>query len=78
MPTDFDAADKTFSELKRLVSADPFESFRLRVDGEEISVDHPNCIAFHPEVPYVTVHTRTDIYRIAVKDVALVRESYAS
>jgi alkylated DNA repair dioxygenase AlkB len=52
MPTDFDAADKTFSELKRLVSADPFESFRLRVDGEEISVDHPNCIAFHPEVPY--------------------------
>jgi hypothetical protein len=78
MSTDFDYVEKTFSEIKRLASADPFEPFRLRVDGEEIPVDHPNCIAFHPEVPFLTVHTRTDVYRISVRNVALVRESHAS
>jgi hypothetical protein len=78
MSSDFDSVEKTFAEIKRLVAADTFEPFRLRVDGEEINVDHPNCIAFHPEVPFLTIHTRTDIFRIAVKNVALVRESYAS
>ena len=78
MSNGFDVIEKTFLEIKRLMSADPFEPFRLRVNGEEITVDHPNRIAFHPEVPYLTVHTRTDIYRIAVEHVALIRESYRS
>jgi hypothetical protein len=78
MPSDFDIVEKTFSEIKRLTAADPFEPFRLRVDGQEITVDHPNCIGFHPEVPYLTVHTRSEIYRIAVEHVTLIRESYAT
>lgn len=78
MASDYDVVEKTFSGIKRLVAAQPFEPFRLQVDGEEISVDHPNCIAFHPEVPYLTVHTRTDIYKIAVANVSLIRESYTS
>ena len=76
MADDFDVVEKTFSEIKRLTAAEPFEPFRLQFNGEEIAVDHPNSIAFHPEVPYLTVHTRTDIYKIAVANVSLIRESY--
>lgn len=78
MSESFDSAEKTFNEIKRLTAQEPFEPFRIQVDGKEISVDHPNSIAFHPEVPYLTIHTRTDIYKVAVANVSIVRESYAS
>lgn len=78
MSDDFDAIEKTFSEIKRLASAEPFEPFRLQVNGEVIPIDHPNSIGFHPEVPYLTVHTRDEIYKIAVENVTLIRESYTS
>lgn len=78
MANDFDVVEKNFAEIKRLVAAEPFEPCRLQVNGEEIAVDHPNSIAFHPEVPYLTVHTRTEIYKIAVANVLLIRESYSS
>ena len=76
MPNDFDAVEKTFTEIKRLTAADPFEPFRLSVGGREIAVDHPNCIGFHPEVPYLSIHTREDIFRIAVEYVDLIREAH--
>lgn len=78
MSNGFDTVEKKFSEIKRLVSADPFERFAVCAGGEIIPVDHQNCIAFHPEVPYLTVHTRTDIYKVAVEDVELIREAYSS
>lgn len=77
MPSEFDTVEKTFAEIKRLASADPFEPFYLRIDGEEIPVEHPNCIGFHPEVPYVNVFTRDNTYRAAVKHVRLIREQYS-
>lgn len=74
--TEYNVVDKTFAEIKRLTSAEPFEPFRLRADGLEISVDHRNCLGFHPEVPFLTVHTRTDIYKLGVENVVLIRESH--
>ena len=78
MASNFDATEKTFAEIKRLAAQEPFEPFRIQVDGEQIAIDHPNSIAFHPEVPFLTIHTRTDIYKVAVAKVSLVRESCAS
>jgi hypothetical protein len=78
MAEEFDSVDKTFKEIKRLTAQQPFEPFRIQVNGEDIAVDHRNSIAFHPEVPYLTIHTRTDIYKVAVAKVSLIRESYAS
>jgi hypothetical protein len=76
MADDYSVIDKTFSEIKRLTSVTPFQPFRLRADGVEIVVDHPTCIGFHPEVPFLTVHTRRDIYKLGVENVVLIRESY--
>ena len=77
MSGDYSVVDKTFSEIKRLTAADPFQPFRLRADGLEILVDHPNCVGFHPEVPFLTVHTRTDIYKFGVENIVLIRESHS-
>lgn len=78
MSNEFDAVEKTFAEIKRLASADPFEPFYLHIDGEDLPVEHPNCIGFHPEVPCVHVFTRDNTYRAAVEHVKLIREQYTS
>ena len=76
MADEYNVLDKTFSELKRLAMSIPFEPFRVRPEGMEVPIDHPNCIGFHREVPFLTLHSRADISRLGMESVTLLRESH--
>ncbi len=65
--------DSTFDKIKRLLRNDPFVPFTLRSGGRDIEVSHPNAVAFHPEVPFLTVYDRTEVYELSVEKIAHVR-----
>lgn len=46
--------------------------FTLRSGNKDIEVSHPNAIAFHPEVPFLTVYDKTEIYDLPVDKIARV------
>ena len=70
-------SDATFEKIKRLLRNDPFVPFTLRSGGQDIDVLHPNAIAFHPEVPFLTVYGRTDVYELPVEKVSYVERQSA-
>lgn len=40
----------TFESLVRLHKAEPFLPFKLSLaDGSEVSITHPECLAYHPK-----------------------------
>jgi hypothetical protein len=66
-----------FAKIQTLLRHDPFLSFTLRSGDKDIEVSHPNAVAFHPEVPFLTVYTRTDIYDLPVDRIAFVQRQHA-
>ena len=73
MDNNFDA---TFKKIKQLLNSDPFVPFILRSDTKDIEVSHPNAIAFHPEVPFVTVYDKTEIYDLPIEKIAFVQRQH--
>jgi hypothetical protein len=65
-----------FNQIKQLVRNDPFVPFTLRSGNKDIEVTHPNAIAFHPEVPFVTIYDRTEIYDLPVEQIAFVQRQH--
>jgi hypothetical protein len=65
-----------FTKIKQLVRNDPFVPFTLRSGNTDIEVTHPNAIAFHPEVPFVTIYDKTEIYDLPIEAVAFVQRQH--
>jgi hypothetical protein len=66
-----------FNKIKQLLRSDPFIPFTLRSGDKDIQVTHPHAIAYHPEVPFVTIYDKTDIYELPVSNIALVQHQHA-
>ena len=66
-----------FAKIQTLLRSDPFLPFTLCSGGKDIEVSHPNAVAFHPEVPFLTVYTRTEIYDLPVDKIAFVQRQHA-
>ena len=62
-----------FKKIKQLVRSDPFVPFTLHSGNRDIDVTHPNAIAFHPEVPFITIYDKTEIYDLPVATIAFVQ-----
>jgi hypothetical protein len=67
----------TFQKIKQLLRTDPFVPFILRVGSRDIEISHPNAIAFHPEVPFFTVYSRTEIYDLPIEKIAFIQRQHA-
>lgn len=65
-----------FNKIKQLLRNDPFVPFTLRSGETDIEVTHPHAIAFHPEVPFVTVYDKTEVYKLPVSKVAFVQRQH--
>jgi hypothetical protein len=68
--------DLSFNKIKQLLGSDPFVPFTLRSGNKDIEVTHPHAIAFHPEVPFVTVYDNTEIYELPLSRVAFVQRQH--
>lgn len=69
-------SETTFEKIKQLLRADPFVPFALRSGNRDIEVSHPNAVAFHPEVPFLTVYDKTEIYDLPVEQIACVQRQH--
>ncbi|MEX0865868.1 MAG: hypothetical protein WD030_00830 [Pirellulales bacterium] len=69
-------SDLTFDKIKNLLRSDPFVAFTLRCGDADIRVSHPNAVAFHPEVPFVTVYDKTEIYDLPVEKISFVERQH--
>ena len=67
---------QTFEKIQQLLKRDPFEPFILQINGKEVHVTHQNAVAFHPEVPFITVYDRTEIYDIPIDHVDLIERQH--
>jgi hypothetical protein len=65
-----------FNKIKQLLRNDPFVPFMLRSGNKDIEVTHPHAIAFHPEVPFVTIYDKTEIYELPVAKVSFVQHQH--
>lgn len=72
-----DTSGAIFTKIQTLLRSDPFLPFTLRSGDKDIEVSHPNAVAFHPEVPFLTVYTRTEIYDLPVDNIAFVQRQHA-
>ncbi len=70
--------DDTFHKIQQLVNRDPFQPFTIRSGGKDIEVSHRNAIAFHPEVPFVGIYTRDNVYHVPIAKVDHIAESYST
>ena len=68
-----DESETTFDKIKQLLRKDPFVPFVLRCGNRDIAVSHPNAAAFHPEVPFLTVYDRTDVFELPVAEISYVQ-----
>ena len=71
-----DTDNIVFNKIKQLLRNDPFVPFMLRSGNKDIEASHPHAIAFHPEVPFVTIYDRTEIYELPVSKVAFVQHQH--
>ena len=69
-------SDTIFAKVKQLLRNDPFVPFTLRSGNSDIEVSHPNAIAFHPEVPFLTVYDKTEIYDLPIDKIAYVQRQH--
>lgn len=67
----------TFDKIKQLMRSDSFMPFTLRCGETDIEVTHPNAVAFHPEVPFVTIYDKTEIYDVPVEKISFVQRQHA-
>jgi hypothetical protein len=67
----------TFQKIKQLLRSEPFMPFTLRSGDTDIEVSHPNAVAFHPEVPFLTVYDKTEIYDLPVDRISYVQRQHA-
>jgi hypothetical protein len=65
-----------FNKIKQLLRSDPFVPFTLRSGNKDIQVTHPHAIAYHPEVPFVTIYDSTEIYELPVSKIAFVQHQH--
>ncbi|MEO8497280.1 MAG: hypothetical protein ABI614_19595, partial [Planctomycetota bacterium] len=70
-------SESVFAKIQNLLRSEPFLPFTLRSGDEDIEVSHPNAVAFHPEVPFLTVYTRAEIYDLPIDKIAFVRRQHA-
>lgn len=67
----------TFQKIKQLLRSEPFMPFTLHSGDTDIEVSHPNAVAFHPEVPFLTVYDKTGIYDLPVDHISYVQRQHA-
>jgi hypothetical protein len=65
-----------FKKIKQLVRSDPFTPFTLHAGSADIEVTHPNAIAFHPEVPFVTIYDKAEIYELPLAMITFVQRQH--
>ena len=70
-------SEATFDRIKRLLRNDPLVPFRFRCGNQDIEVSHPNAMAFHPEVPFVTIYDKTEFYEVPIDKIAYVQHQHA-
>jgi hypothetical protein len=66
-----------FNKIKQILRCDPFVPFTLRSGNKDIEVTHPHAIAFHPEVLFVMIYDKTEIYELPVSAIAFVQHQHA-